>query len=143
MTAAHQSAAQAKSTTEVSTKIATDIASRLASQWAADDFNIGDAHKWDPVAGATYDVETLSPSLLTASVDTSNAHLRLENDEFADRNAEVFYSPRGVLLGLNGTAGEHVRGGALATFEPEEARQLAAALLRAAEELDRRPSDGK
>lgn len=118
------------------------VAALAASQWDDEPYNIEDAEQWDPLSGGTYPTGSVSPGALSSSGYGPATKWLLEDDAFTDRRLEVYYSPDGVHITAEATAdGEGVRSGSVAELDPEQAREIAAALYRAAEEYERRPEE--
>jgi len=113
------------------------VAALAVTRWENEDYDIENVENWNPLVGGTYNVGTFTPQLLTTSGDGPVSDWLLEDDEFADRTMEVYYDPDAIHLTFEGE-GDGVRGGGLAELTTDQARDLAAALFQAAEELDRR-----
>lgn len=113
------------------------VATLAATRWENEDYDIENVENWDPLKGGTYTTGTFTPQQLTTSGEGTVSGWLLEDDDFTDRTMEVFYDPDAVHLTLEGQ-GEDLRRGGLAELTTDQARDLAAALFQAAEELDRR-----
>lgn len=114
------------------------VAALAATRWDGEDYDIENAENWEPPTGDTFQTGTFTPKLVTTSADGKIGGWLLEDTDFTERTMEVFYDSSGVHLTIEGK-GDDVRGGGLAELDTEQARNLAAALYQAAEELDRRP----
>jgi len=114
------------------------VAALAATRWENEDYDIENADEWEPLKGGIYETGTFTPAALTTSGDGKVAGWLLEGDDFSERAVEVFYDPSAVHLSFEGSDGD-LRAGGLAELTTEQARELAAALFQAAEELDRRP----
>lgn len=114
------------------------VAALAATRWDNEDYDIENAEEWEPIDSGTYETGRFSPDYLSASGQGKFASWLLEDDDLPERTMEVFYSPQAVHLTFEGSDGD-VRAGGLADLTTDQARDLAAALYQAAEELDRRP----
>lgn len=120
------------------------VASMAAANWAEADYDIEDAENWDPVQGGLYIVDEFTPSqiITTATVHADDPFHRVNCEIFPEqlpeRDVIISYDPSAVNVEIDGS-GEDRRGGSLASLTPEQAREVAAAIYQAAEELDRRP----
>lgn len=114
------------------------VAALAATRWDSEDYDIENAENWEPPTGGTFETGTFTPKLVTTSGDGKIGGWLLEDTDFTERTMEVFYDDGGVHLTIEGK-GDDVRGGGLAELDTDQARNLAAALYQAAEELDRRP----
>ena len=114
------------------------VAALAATRWDGEDYDIENAENWEPPTGGTFQTGTFTPTLVTTSADGQIGGWLLEDTDFTERTMEVFYDADGVHLTIEGK-GDGVRGGGLAELDTDQARDLAAALYQAAEELDRRP----
>ena len=114
------------------------VAALAATRWENEDYEIENADEWEPLKGGSYTTGTFVPESMRTSGEGAVAGWLLEDDEFEDRTVEVFYDTSGVHLTIEGS-GDDLYGGAIGEFEPDAAKQLAAALFQAAEEYDRRP----
>lgn len=114
------------------------VAALAGTRFDDADYEIENVDEWGPIDG-TYLIESFSPAAVNASGDGTVASWLLEDHELEDRTAEVFYNQSGVLLAFEATGKErNVRTGSRSEFTPEQAKELAAALYQAAEELQRR-----
>jgi len=108
----------------------------LAELWSEDNYDIKDADDWDAIApSGRYWTGEVNPVALTAGAGP----IHLKDDEFAERTGVVGYTATGVFVDVEGRNGD-TSGGTMATFDADDARELALALLKAAEEFDRRPN---
>ncbi len=121
----------------------TDLTQRYMSAvaavgcWDDEDYDIENVDEWEPMDGGTYETGRLTPSRLRASGDGTVAGWLIEEDTFTNRTMEVFYNSSAVHLTFEGKS-EELRAGGLAELTTDQARDLAAALFQAAEELDQR-----
>jgi len=110
-----------------------------ASRLLDGDYPIDDAEEWDPLEAACYGVAIVEGDKLNVRAEGPYAALEFEGGVFEDPAVDVWYSDRGVYLSLEGKE-EQNRSTTSMRVTPDAARELAAALFRAAEEHDRRPS---
>lgn len=113
------------------------VATLAAARWNDEGVDIEAVEAWEPLDGGVYHTGRFTPQAVQTSGDGTKAGWSLSDDDFSDRTMEVFYSPDAVNLTFEGT-GDPVWGGGLAELTTDQARELAAALFQAAEELDRR-----
>ena len=112
------------------------VAALAATRSENDDYDIENVESWDSLKGGTYTTGTLTPQQLTTSGEGTVSGWLLEDYDFTDRTMEVFYDPDAVHLTLE-AQGKDLRGGGLTGLTTNQARDLAASLFQAAEELDR------
>jgi len=113
------------------------VAALAATRWENEDYDIENAEDWEPIEGGSYTTGTFVPATMRTSGEGAVTSWLLEDAEFEDRTTEVFYDTSGVHVTIEGSS-EDLYGGAIGEFDPDEAKQLAAALFQAAEEYDRR-----
>lgn len=120
------------------------LASLAAAEWATEDYDIENAENWDAPVGGVWTVANMAPKQIIASAATGFGTMEYDDKNFTQREVEVTYTESGVNVDIDAEGDEPDHGakprvGALATFDPEGARELAVAIYMAAEELDRRP----
>jgi len=116
------------------------VASRLASRLSALGYDFSKIDEFDPLEYGMVRTGESRPVSLATSATTDHSHTDLKPGDLNDgRNAMVGYSPDGVSVELVAD-GDTARASVLAEFNAEAARELAYALLVAAEEFDRRPT---
>ena len=113
------------------------VVTAAAARWDNEKYDIENADEWEPMDGGTYETGQFTPSALTTSGDGTVAGWLIEDDKLTERTMEVFYDPSAVHLTFEGKSDE-LRAGGLAELTTDQAREIAAALFQAAEELDRR-----
>lgn len=112
------------------------VAVLASARWDEEPYDIEDAENWDPVE-TDHTTGQFTPSRIWTSCDGPIGGLQIR-DELDDHDLDVWYDAGGVNVDFEGRS-EEFRATAGCTFSPKEARELAAALYQAAEELDRRP----
>lgn len=113
------------------------VAALAAARWDDAEYDIDAVDEWGPLEGGVYRTGRFSPASLLASGDDPDGRWLVEDDDLSDRTLDVTYAQEGVEIAIEGSA-EDTRAGALASLSPEQAREIAAALYQAAEELERR-----
>lgn len=117
------------------------VAALTATRWDAEGHDPENIEEWAPTEPGTYTTGEFSPVYLSTSGSVPGGEWLLEDSDFTERSIQVFYDQRKVNLGVSGE-GEGIDGGLLAELNPDQARELGAALYQAAEELERRPGPG-
>lgn len=113
------------------------VAALAAARWETEDYDIENVENWEPMKHGTYTTGTFSPGYFSTSGEGKVGGWLLEDEDLSERTLEVFYDTQEVHLTMEGKS-DDVRSGGLAAFDTDQARDLAAALYQAAEELDRR-----
>ncbi|WP_418280816.1 hypothetical protein [Halorubrum sp. DTA98] len=116
------------------------VAALAAARWNDAEYDIDAVDEWGPIKGGLYTTGVFSPESLLTSGNDPAADWLVEDDDLTDRTLEVTYDSEGVQLAIEGSA-EDTRAGGLAEVSPEQAREIAAAIFQAAEELERREGD--
>jgi hypothetical protein len=114
------------------------VAAIAATRWDNEEYDIENAENWDTMEGGSYTTGKFDPSAMRASGEGSVASWSIDPSEFDERVVEVYYDTSGVHVSMEGNS-DGLYGGALGQFDPEEAKQLAAAIYQAAEMYDRHP----
>jgi hypothetical protein len=114
------------------------VAALAASRWENEDYDIQNVENWDPLGNDLYVTGAITPDEVTASTDGEYGRLTFNDEDFTERTAQVTYWTDGVSLDIEATGAGNVRAGQLLGLTTDQARELAAILFQAAEELDRR-----
>lgn len=114
------------------------VAALAAANWAAEDYDIANAEQWEPAGRGTYFTGRFDPEEIWASADDEEWAVELSGKEVTDTTLHVHYDDQGVNVDIDGSADDR-RAGALAKLDPEQAKEVAAAIYMAAEEQARRP----
>ncbi len=115
------------------------VAAAAAARWDDEDYDIENVDEWEPMDGDTYRTATFTPRYLSATGEGKFASWVLEDEDLPERTMDVFYRTEAVHLTFEGADRERdVRAGSLADLSTDQAKELAAALYQAAEELRRR-----
>ncbi|MFB6068618.1 MAG: hypothetical protein ABEJ90_01665 [Halobacterium sp.] len=103
------------------------------------DYDLSNVDEWDPMGTGHYRGAKLTPQQMWGSADTQFASFGVEPEDVPEQFLEVWYSDSlGVAVNLCAYGEDRLHFGQLATFDPDDARELAAAIYQAAEELERR-----
>lgn len=141
MTASNQSSTTDKNSPDSFGRQTRDLRSVIielaALRWREDDLDIEKVEEWGGLDG-TFSIGSSAPKAVGVEIETNLTYSRLEPEQFDDRECEVYYSDQGVNLGVIAKGAEEKRAEATFTLEPADARQLAADLASASEELARR-----
>ncbi|RYJ08354.1 hypothetical protein ELS19_17535 [Halogeometricum borinquense] len=116
------------------------VADLAAVRLDAEDYEIDNADEWGTMGCQSFYTGTFTPNSIQTSGDGTVAGWLLEDDDLDERTLEVFYDTGGVHVAIEGS-GEAVFGSTGCEFSPKLAKQVAAALYQAAEELQRRTED--
>ncbi len=111
-----------------------------AARLDTEDYEIDNADEWGTMGCQSFYTGTFTPDSIQTSGDGTVAGWLLEDDDLDDRTLEVFYDTSGVHVAIE-ASGEAVFGSTGCEFSPTQAKQVAAALYQAAEELQRRTED--
>ena len=113
------------------------VAALAAGRWSDAEYDIDAVDEWEPLKGGLYTTGVFSPASILTSGDDPDGGWLVEDDDLSERTLEVTYDSDGVQLAIEGSAADTCAGG-LAELSPEQAREIAAALYQAGEELERR-----
>lgn len=113
------------------------VAAAAIARWEDEDYSLENVEEWDPIDGGIYTTGEFSPGYLRTSGDGVYSSWGVEDDDLQDRSLVVFYDRDGVNVTMEGE-GDNVYGGALTELDTEEAKEFAAAVFQAAEELEQR-----
>lgn len=117
----------------------TAVATAAASHWRESDYEWSNLEEWDEIESGHYPTGKLTPQKMWGSADTRFASLGVESEDTSKQLLKVWYSDsQGVALDSGAYGDDGLRFGQLATFTPDDARELAVAIYQAAEELERR-----
>jgi len=114
------------------------VAALAATRWESEDYDIDNVENWGPLGSSLYITGEITPDEVTASADGKYGGVAFNDDDFTERVAQVTYWSEGVSLDIEAKGDENVRSGVLAGLTTDQARELAAMLYQAAEELDQR-----
>jgi len=113
------------------------LSSLAASKWADEGWS--EPEEWGPIGNGAYPLDGISGSELVLFADGSIGQWTIEPYDIDETTVEVHYTSEYVRLGVDAEGDEISAGGGF-DLTSDEARNLAVALFRAAEEMDRRPS---
>jgi len=119
---------------ELTAKTTAALAGRLESR----DYDFSSIDEWDPLQPGTYPMGETDVDGIEGGMRTEGAQFHLEREHLPESRALVSYTESGVALEYMAKGDSHSFD-ALANFTPEQAREVAYALLIAAEEYERRP----
>ena len=108
-----------------------------ALRWDREGLEADRMDEWEDLRGHNYSVGRLAVDDLTASVVGEYGHITVDAGQAESPALAVDYSDQSISLELNGQLGSGTAG-ALANLTPAQAREAAAMLAQAAEELERR-----
>lgn len=92
----------------------------------------------DPMGGGNFRTGMFTPEKIKTNGNGSSCNWMVDDGQLTERTVEIYYDREGVHVVLEGK-GDDVHGDAKAMVDVDQAREFAAALYQAAEELDRRP----
>lgn len=113
------------------------VAALAGTRWDNEDYDVANVENWDDVDCGSYCTGSFSPLEVNTNGDGPISGWLLEDDELDERMTEVFYTSDAVFISVEGR-GENIYSGSRGGFEPDQAKQVAAALYQAAEELQQR-----
>jgi hypothetical protein len=112
------------------------VAALAGTRWEEEDYDIDDADNWDAMAGGIYETGSVSPALITGSVERPMSAIRVAEDDVDEHHIDVDYTSKGVHCAVEAeNADGDVRIGAMCKLTPEQAKELGAILYQAGEEL--------
>jgi hypothetical protein len=111
------------------------VASLAAVRWDSEDYDIENADEWEPLKRGIYETGTFVPLAISSNGRGASASWMIEDDQLQERALQVWYDPESVHIAFEGESDETYAGG-LAELEPEQAKELGAALYQAAVEYE-------
>jgi len=118
------------------------VAAAAAGRLEEEEYDIVNVDEWDPIGFDRYCTGEVSPEQMSGSAAGTYGGMGFDPDDFTAQRAVVLYSASGVSLDLEAHGEGDVRTGLMTEFTSDQARELAAMLYQAAEELDRRREAG-
>lgn len=118
------------------------VASAAAGVRLAEGNDLENVDEWEELAG-TYETGSFAPELYYASGFGNLGSYHVDPEDVDELVLSVFYDSNNVNLNVEGERGDELTSGALVGLSTDEAREVAAAIYAAAEELDaRRDAEG-
>ena len=114
------------------------LSSLTAAQWDGEGWP--DPEEWPPIGDGGIIVDDVSVSDLTTYADGTIGMWNIMPGDVDEGTVEVDYTEDYIHVGVHGV-GELIETGAGFELTSDQARDLAVALYRAAEEKDRRPTE--
>lgn len=112
------------------------VGTLAAARWASEDYDIENIKEWGPMEDGIYTVGKFTPAYFSTSGEGKACSWLLEGHDLTESEVEVHYDPDEVHMTMQGE-GEGIRGGTLVALDPEQAKEIGAALYQAGEELER------
>lgn len=114
------------------------VAAAAVARWEDEEYDLENVEEWDPMDTHSFTTGEFTPEAAGTNGEAPYSGWMVEDDVLNERKATVFYDADGVTVSIGGDSDDGMWFGSHVEFTPADAKEYAAAVFQAAEELERR-----